>query len=243
MDWNYIEAKPVAIPASAKTSSNALGNIGKRLSQLSDLAQAQEQRQLQEGLLQSIQARANDTPINTSPTGMVNQRTTSTYSTQPTDTPRLQQGNGLAKVSSKGAEEFMPMFQEAAKAHNVPVNVLLAVAQAESGFNPNAVSSTGVKGLMQVTQDTYNGLGFTGDRANPANSINAGAKLLSQLYGKYGNWDDAFYAYNGGHHGVTGVRQGNWGSWANNQGKQREITNYAPKVNSYLQAWNKLNGG
>ena len=68
--------------------------------------------------------------------------------------------------------------------------------------------------------------------------INAGTKLLSQLYRQYGNWDDAFSAYNGGADAVRGLRTGNWGVWSDNPNKQREINQYASRVNSYRTAWN-----
>ena len=114
----------------------------------------------------------------------------------------------------------------------------LAKALTDLGFKPDAISPTGVKGIMQVTQNTYEGLGFKGDRADPTNSINAGAKLLGQLYQQYGNWDDALAHYNGGADAVRGLHTGNWGVWSDNLNKQKEISNYAPKVNNYRTAWN-----
>lgn len=174
--------------------------------------------------------------------GLVNQQAQTIPTTASTDIP-VSAGNGLVKpvAVSKSLQErasqYMPLFLNASRQYNVPLDVLLAVAQTESDINPNVVSPTGVRGIMQVTQNTYNGLGFTGDRALPENSINAGAKLLSQLYGKYGNWEDAWYAYNGGHNGVTGIRNGNWGVWANNAGKIKEIQGYVPKVTKYRQYW------
>ena len=157
----------------------------------------------------------------------------------PTEGTPQEAARGLASVSRSAAEPFMNTIQQASQTYGVPEDVLLAVAQTESGFRPNATSPTGVKGLMQVTQDTYNRLGFTGDRADPTNSINAGAKLLGQLYNQYGNWDDAFYAYNGGADAVRGVRTGDWGVWTNNPNKQNEINQYARRVNNYRSAWNR----
>lgn len=128
------------------------------------------------------------------------------------------------------AAPYIGYVQKASQTYGVPQDIILAVMQTESGFNPKAHSPTGVKGLMQVTQSTYTGLGFTGDRANPENSIMAGTKLLAQNYKQYGNWNDALTAYNAGPAGVTGVRSGRWGTWAGNKGKQREAKNYAPTV-------------
>jgi hypothetical protein len=81
---------------------------------------------------------------------------------------------------------------------------------------------------MQVTQKTYNGLGFTGDRADPRNSIMAGTKLLRENFERYGNWEDALAAYNGGPGAVSGLRRDQWGGIS--AAKRREVANYAPAV-------------
>ena len=140
----------------------------------------------------------------------------------------------------QGSKPYQTFITEASKAYNVPEPLIAAVMQTESGFRPNAVSHTGVKGLMQVTQDTYNGLGFTGDRADPRNSIFAGTKLLGNLYKQYGNWEDALYAYNGGGYAVKGMRENNWGSISPN--KQKEVRRYASAVGKFLNSYTN-NGG
>ena len=175
-------------------------------------------------------------PISSESEGLVGKTPTPTQAT-PTVTPKVESGSGLARASAERAKPYMDTIQAAAEAYGVPEDVILAVIETESGFKPDAKSATGVRGLMQVTQDTYKGLGFTGDRSDPTNSINAGTKLLSQLYRQYGNWDDAFTAYNGGSHGVRGMRSGDWGTWATNPNKQREIQQYASRVNNYRTAW------
>lgn len=144
-------------------------------------------------------------------------------------------GGQPAKVP-KGAGPYLGIVGKASATYGVPANIILAVMQTESSFKSGAVSPTGVKGLMQVTSATYKGLGFTGDRSDPENSVNAGTKLLGQLFKQYGNWEHAFAAYNGGPDAVRGLKTGNWGVWAGNAAKQREIRNYAPTVMQNLQA-------
>ncbi|UQZ90835.1 hypothetical protein C4J81_17120 [Deltaproteobacteria bacterium Smac51] len=150
-----------------------------------------------------------------------------------------------AVASSKGmgrpvnipaaAQLYMDTVNEASETFGVPANMILAVMKTESGFDAGAVSKTGVRGLMQVTQSTYNGLGFTGDRSDPNNSIMAGTKLLGQLYQQYGNWPDALAAYNGGDGAVQGLKTGRWSSNINPD-KQREVKAYAPTVLKNLAA-------
>ena len=175
-------------------------------------------------------------PISSESEGLVGKTPTPAQAT-PTVTPKVESGGGLARASVERAKPYMSTIQAAAEAYGVPEDVILAVIETESGFKPDAKSATGVRGLMQVTQDTYKGLGFTGDRSDPTNSINAGTKLLSQLYRQYGNWDDAFTAYNSGNYGVRGMKSGDWGTWATNPNKQREIQQYASRVNNYRTAW------
>jgi soluble lytic murein transglycosylase-like protein len=80
---------------------------------------------------------------------------------------------------------------------SVPLPLLRSVAQSESGFNPRAISPKGAQGLLQLMPGTAKDLGVT-DPFDAFQSADGGAKYLSQLYGKYGNWSDALIAYNEG---------------------------------------------
>ncbi|MDR2946430.1 MAG: transglycosylase SLT domain-containing protein [Candidatus Adiutrix sp.] len=161
---------------------------------------------------------------------------------QPTGGSGQPSGSGGAHPVNlpKGSEAYLGLANNASAEYGVPTDVIMAVMQTESRFQPGAVSPTGVKGLMQVTQKTYEGLGFTGDRSDPQNSVRAGTKLLGQLYAQYGNWEEALAAYNGGPDAVHGLRTGDWGIWAGNAAKQREIKNYAPTVMKNRQAMGGL---
>lgn len=50
---------------------------------------------------------------------------------------------------STGDEDLDTIFEEVSKEYGVNVNLLKAVAQAESGFDSQAVSSAGAMGIMQ----------------------------------------------------------------------------------------------
>lgn len=85
--------------------------------------------------------------------------------------------------------------------YNVPTSVMWAIAQNETGGlkdRAGATSETGVKGLFQVTGGTFKEMNVGTDRTDPNQSAEAGAKYLSQLYKKYGNWELVAMAYNGG---------------------------------------------
>ena len=74
-------------------------------------------------------------------------------------------------------EELIPMFQEVADENEVDWRFLAAVSYQESHWNPDAVSPTGVRGLMMLTQDTANELGIE-NRADPLDSTKGGVSYF-----------------------------------------------------------------
>ncbi len=90
------------------------------------------------------------------------------------------------------------IFKEASEKYNVDINLLKAVAKAESNFNPDATSHCGAMGIMQLMPSTAEGLGVT-DAYDPYQNIMGGAKLLSQLSSLYnGNVKLMLAGYNAG---------------------------------------------
>src|SRR5581483_7112868 len=89
----------------------------------------------------------------------------------------------------------------ATQAESLPPNLLSAVAQTDSGMDPNAVSSAGAEGLMQLMPSTAASLGV--DPFDPGQAIDGAARLLSSLYQQFGSWPLAIAAYNAGPAAVT----------------------------------------
>jgi membrane-bound lytic murein transglycosylase F len=75
---------------------------------------------------------------------------------------------------------YLPWFQEAAEKHGVDWRLLAAMGYQESKWDRHAVSFTGVRGLMQLTQATADRM-KAGDRRDPRASIFGGAKYLALL--------------------------------------------------------------
>jgi membrane-bound lytic murein transglycosylase F len=75
---------------------------------------------------------------------------------------------------------FRPHFEAAAEASGIDWRWLAAQAYQESHWDPDAVSATGVRGIMMLTLPTANELGVE-DRTDPAQSIEGGARYLANL--------------------------------------------------------------
>jgi membrane-bound lytic murein transglycosylase F len=75
---------------------------------------------------------------------------------------------------------YQAMFESAAKEYGLDWRLLAAIAYQESFWNPQAVSPTGVRGIMMLTEATAESLGVT-DRLDPAQSIDGGARYIRQI--------------------------------------------------------------
>lgn len=77
---------------------------------------------------------------------------------------------------------YEPAFHAAAAETGMDWTLLAAVGYQESHWQPDAVSYTGVVGLMMLTQAAAADMGVA-DRADPEESIAAGARYLRRLLG------------------------------------------------------------
>ena len=75
---------------------------------------------------------------------------------------------------------WKPMFVAAQEATGIDWRLIAAVAYQESQWDPGATSETGVRGFMQLTEDTARHLGVS-DRLDPRQSVLAAARYLRDL--------------------------------------------------------------
>ena len=91
-----------------------------------------------------------------------------------------------------------PVISLAASNAGISSDLVRAVIQQESSFNPCAISPKGAMGLMQLMPDTARQFGVS-NPFDPGQNIAAGANLLRQLLDRYGgDLALALSAYNAG---------------------------------------------
>jgi soluble lytic murein transglycosylase-like protein len=90
------------------------------------------------------------------------------------------------------------LITQSAQTYGLDPSLVLAIAQRESGLNPNAVSPAGAQGVMQLEPATARALGVT-NPFDPAQNIPAGTRYLSQLVSQFnGDLVKAVAAYDWG---------------------------------------------
>jgi hypothetical protein len=90
---------------------------------------------------------------------------------------------------------YGPLVIQAAQSAGVAPNYIAALAEIESGWDPNAGSSVGAIGLMQIYPPYHPQ--YTGGK-DPQANLNYGASYYAQLLKKYGDPVKAAGAYNSG---------------------------------------------
>lgn len=138
-------------------------------------------------------------------------------------------GSLNANLQTSLTSPYDAYFEEAANTYNVPVALLLAMGQVESGFDPNVVSGAGAIGIMQLMPGTAASLGVE-NPYDPRQNIMGGAKYVAQLIEQFRDFPNALElviaGYNAGPQAVV------------NAGYQvpayTETQNHVRKVMEYL---------
>ena len=114
-------------------------------------------------------------------------------------------GTATTAVSPTSTSSSLPAgtpyaaeITQAATANGIDPALLAGLVKQESGFNPNAGSGAGARGLTQLMPGTASGLGVT-NMLDPVQSLNGGAKYLKQQLDTFGgDVTKALAAYNAG---------------------------------------------
>jgi soluble lytic murein transglycosylase-like protein len=106
-------------------------------------------------------------------------------------------GYRTTTAASAEAERFEELLQEHSKRQSLRPELVRAVIQVESGFDPRATSAKGAMGLMQLMPQTARSLGVL-NAYDPEENIRGGTVYLRQLLDKFGSEQLALAAYNAG---------------------------------------------
>ncbi|MDN6275962.1 transglycosylase SLT domain-containing protein [Psychrobacter sp.] len=162
----------------------------------------------------------------------------------------------LQKTLTETLPEYQSSFEEQARNYNHDWELLVAMGYQESHLDANAVSPTGVRGLMMLTNNTAKAMGVS-DRVDPYQSIGGGARYLEQMKDDFADVpksDRIWFAlagYNMGPNAVKGIQrklreQGiNDKSWANvyaylaenraSNSRYGQAMHYVSNIRSYLE--------
>ncbi|CCK79609.1 membrane-bound lytic murein transglycosylase MltF [Desulfobacula toluolica] len=87
--------------------------------------------------------------------------------------------------------KYKKIIMEESMKYDFDWKLLAAAIYQESHFNPNAISFTNVRGLMQVTTATAEEMGIE-NRLIPAQSIKAGIKYLDKMAKRFDHLEDEY---------------------------------------------------
>ena len=98
-------------------------------------------------------------------------------------------------LNSRFPLAYSETFVQEARIADIPLNWSLAIARQESAFMPDARSSSGALGVMQLMPGTARGtakaLGIryksSSDLTNPSVNIKLGSQYLGQMLRRFGN--------------------------------------------------------
>lgn len=118
-------------------------------------------------------------------------------------------------IASTHPMKYSQYVEVYAEENNIDPYLVYAVIKTESGFDPEAVSNVGARGLMQIMEDTFDWIKYRlgdeetvySDMFNPKDNIRYGCYLLGYLYDEFGNIDATMAAYHAG--------RGNVNEWLN----------------------------
>jgi hypothetical protein len=151
------------------------------------------------------------------------------------DLPNCQPADSSPIVPPPSSLDIQRLVIQTAQRHGVDPALALAVAKAESDFNPLARSPKGAMGVMQLMPETAKSLGVT-DPFNPAQNIDGGIRYLRQLLERFnGQVTLAVAAYNAGPNAVA--RYGGVPPYPETQTFLRRVLAYWQTFREQLGQW------
>jgi peptidoglycan lytic transglycosylase D len=147
-------------------------------------------------------------------------------------------GRGAMEIGLERVGRYQPMIERILKEEGVPLD-LIYLCQAESAFEPRAVSRAAAKGMWQFISSRGKEYGlrqtwWIDERSDPEKSTRAAARHLKDLYQEFGDWYLAMAAYNSGPVRVQRAMEktgaDNFWTLAEKRALPKETINYIPNI-------------
>lgn len=142
----------------------------------------------------------------------------------PVNVEAFEMPTGRTKME-QGLKQYI---EEVCEEYNVCPDLVIAMAERESGLKYNARSSVGCIGLLQIypkyNRDRMKRLGVT-DLTNPKQNALVAIDLIAELFDKYGEVYAVLMYYNGGYgskYGLKAYERGNISNYAKQIAKRSE---------------------
>jgi soluble lytic murein transglycosylase-like protein len=137
-------------------------------------------------------------------------------------------GEEVRSFSAKDSKNFDELISEFSRKYQVDFALVKAIIRAESGFNPQAISRKGAKGLMQLMPATAQRMDVS-NVFNPRENIEGGVRYFKYLLSLFNNdLRLSLAAYNAGENLVSELRT---------IPPYRETVDYVRKVLNYYQSY------
>lgn len=150
--------------------------------------------------------------------------------------PIVETKPALPVIQTEGrtlAPELAETMAIMSQKYGIPLALAVAMAEQESRFNPDAVSSTNDYGIMQINKINHGWLRQRGiDPMTHTGNIEAGCLMISEAVRKYADYNLALMAYNCGDGGANKLwKQGIYS------------TAYSRSVMARYEKWSAYLGG
>lgn len=147
-------------------------------------------------------------------------------------------GRGVIELGLERVGKYQPMINRILKEEGVPLD-LIYLCQAESAFEPRALSRAAAKGMWQFISSRGKEYGlrqtwWIDERSDPEKATRAAARHLKDLYTAFGDWYLAMAAYNSGplrvQRALEKTGADNFWTLAEKKALPRETINYIPNI-------------
>ncbi|TXD97722.1 lytic transglycosylase [Psychrobacter frigidicola] len=160
------------------------------------------------------------------------------------------------KTLTEKLPDYQSSFKKQAKDYNHDWELLVAMGYQESHLDADAVSPTGVRGIMMLTNSTAEAMGVA-DRVDPLQSIGGGARYLEEMKSTFQDVPQtdriwfALAAYNMGPNAIKriqkhldsdGINDKNWANIYNylsenkaSNSRYEQCMQYVSNIRSYIE--------